>query len=337
MSASSAGAPAVAVRELTKSYGAVEAVRGISFEVATGEVFALLGPNGAGKSTTVEILEGHRKGDSGEVSVLGFDPAVAGREFRDRVGIVLQEGTVDTSEMTVAEALDTFGAAYRRPRDRDEVIELVGLAGKADARLKTLSGGQQRRVDMALGLIGDPDLLFLDEPTTGFDPEARRAAWEMLKGLRSLGRTIILTTHYMEEAEYLADRVAVLVGGRIVACAPPSQLLGVEQSTVRFRLPAGTAPADLPAPVAALVDVDGGFAVVTTERPTTLLAALTAWAVGRGIELAGLTVSPPSLEDAYLQLIGTGGGGDDATQSNHNTPGLPSQFIGTDGQGDDAG
>ena len=286
------------------------AVHGISFEVATGEVFALLGPNGAGKSTTVEILEGHRSADSGEVSVLGFDPAVAGREFRDRIGIVLQESTVDTSEMTVAEALDTFGAAYRRPRDRDEVIELVGLAGKTDARLKTLSGGQQRRIDMALGLIGDPDLLFLDEPTTGFDPEARRAAWEMIKGLGSLGRTIILTTHYMEEAEYLADRVAVLVDGRIVACAPPSQLLGVEQSTVRFRLPAGTAPADLPALVAAAVEVEGDFAVVNTECPTTLLAELTGWAVGQMIELAELTVSPPSLEDAYLQLIGTDGDGD---------------------------
>ncbi len=302
---------AVFVRGLTKSYGSVEAVRGISFEVAAGEVFALLGPNGAGKSTTVEILEGHRTADSGEVSVLGFDPATAGREFRDRIGIVLQESTVDTSEVTVAEALDTFGAAYRSPRDRDEVIELVGLGGKANARLKTLSGGQQRRIDMALGLIGDPDLLFLDEPTTGFDPEARRAAWEMIKGLGSLGRTIILTTHYMEEAEYLADRVAVLMDGRIAACAPPSQLLGAERSTVRFRLPAGSVPADLPERVAAAVEVDGDVALVGTDRPTALLAELTAWAVERGIELAELNVSPPSLEDAYLQLIGTGGDGND--------------------------
>ena len=298
------------VRGLTKSYGAVEAVRGVSFEVASGEVFALLGPNGAGKSTTVEILEGHRSADGGEVSVLGFDPATAGREFRDRIGIVLQETSEDTAEVTVAEALDTFGAAYRCPRDRDEVIGMVGLAGKANARLKTLSGGQQRRVDMALGLIGDPDLLFLDEPTTGFDPEARRAAWEMIKGLRSLGRTIILTTHYMEEAEYLADRVAVLMGGRIAACAPPSQLLGAERSTVRFRLPAGVDRADLPALVAAAVEaggIEGDSAVVSTERPTALLAELTGWAVGRGIELAGLTISPPSLEDAYLQLIGSDG------------------------------
>ena len=297
------------MRGLTKSYGAVEAVRGISFEVPAGEVFALLGPNGAGKSTTVEILEGHRTADSGEVSVLGFDPAKAGREFRDRIGIVLQESTVDTSEVTVAEALDTFRAAYRRPRDRDEVIEMVALTGKANARLKTLSGGQQRRIDMALGLIGDPDLLFLDEPTTGFDPEARRAAWEMMKGLRSVGRTIILTTHYMEEAEYLADRVAVLLDGRIVACAPPSQLLGEGESTVRFRLPAGTEQADLPAPVAAVVAVDEGQAVVSTDRPTALLAELAGWAVARGIELTDLTVSPPSLEDAYLQLMGTGGDG----------------------------
>ena len=303
---------AVVVRGLTKSYGSIQAVRGISVEVAAGEVFALLGPNGAGKSTTVEILEGHRSPDSGEVSVLGFDQATAGREFRDRIGIVLQEATVDTSEVTVTEALDTFGAAYRRPRDRDEVIEMVGLAGKRNARLKTLSGGQQRRVDMALGLIGDPDLLFLDEPTTGFDPEARRAAWDMIKGLRSLGRTIILTTHYMEEAEHLADRVAVLVDGRIVACAAPSQLLGGEESTVRFRLPPGVGCADLPTLVATTVEVDGDIAVVNTERPTALLATLTGWAVQRGVELADLTVSPPSLEEAYLQLIGSDGNGDDA-------------------------
>ena len=302
--------PAVVVRGLTKSYGAVEAVRGISFEVGAGEVFALLGPNGAGKSTTVEILEGHRSADAGEVSVLGFDPATAGREFRDRIGIVLQESTEDVSEVTVAEALDTFGAAYRRPRDRDEVIEMVGLAGKANARLKTLSGGQQRRIDMALGLIGDPDLLFLDEPTTGFDPEARRAAWEMIRGLRSLGRTIILTTHYMEEAEYLADRVAVLMDGQIVASAPPSQLLGTEKSTstVRFRLPDGVGPAELPAPLAAAGDVDEDVVALSTDRPTAVLAELTGWAVDRGIELAELTVSPPSLEDAYLHLIGSNGG-----------------------------
>ncbi|MCY3953632.1 MAG: ABC transporter ATP-binding protein, partial [bacterium] len=256
--------------------------------------------------------EGHRRADSCDVSVLGNDPAVAGREIRDRTGIVLQEATIDTSEVTVAEALDTFGAAYRHPRDRDEVIELVGLAGKQNARLKTLSGGQQRRVDMALGLIGDPDLLFLDEPTTGFDPEARRAAWDMIKGLRSLGRTIILTTHYMEEAEHLADRVALLMDGQIVACAPPSQLLGSERSTVRFRLPAGAGRAELPALVAATVEIDGDVAVVNTERPTALLAELTGWASQRGIELADLTVSPPSLEDAYLQLIGTDGDPDDA-------------------------
>ena len=314
MTGSSPTTPAVSVQGLTKSYGTVEAVRGVSFEVGAGEVFALLGPNGAGKSTTVEILEGHRSADSGEVSVLGFDPARAGREFRDRIGIVLQESTEDVSEVTVAEALDTFGAAYRCPRDRDEVIELVGLAGKADARLKTLSGGQQRRIDMALGLIGDPDLLFLDEPTTGFDPEARRAAWEMIRGLRSLGRTIILTTHYMEEAEYLADRVAVMLDGRIVACAPPSQLLGAEESmsTVRFRLPAGVGPAELPVPAAAAGDVEGDVVVLSTDRPTALLAELTGWAVERRIELAELAVSPPSLEDAYLHLIGSDGDESDA-------------------------
>ncbi len=294
----------MSVRGLTKSYGSTYAVRGVSFEVAAGEVFALLGPNGAGKSTTVEILEGHRAADSGDVSVLGFDPAKAGRDFRDRIGIVLQDATVDVFEVTVAEALDTFGRAYRRRRDRDEVIQLVGLAGKANARLKTLSGGQQRRVDMALGLIGDPDLLFLDEPTTGFDPEARRTAWDMIRGLRSLGRTIILNTHYMEEAEQLADRVAVMVDGRIVACAPPSQLLGAEKSTVRFRLPPGVDWADLPASLASAVQVADNVAVLSTERPTALLAELTGWAVGREIELSDFTVSPPSLEDAYLQLIG---------------------------------
>ena len=313
MTESSSTTPAVSVRGLTKSYGAVEAVRGVSFEVAAGEVFALLGPNGAGKSTTVEILEGHRTADAGGVSVLGFDPARAGREFRDRIGIVLQESTVDTSEVTVAEALDTFGAAYRTPRDRDEVIELVGLKGKANARLKTLSGGQQRRIDMALGLIGDPDLLFLDEPTTGFDPEARRAAWQMIRGLRSLGRTIILTTHYMEEAEHLADRVAVLLDGEIVACAPPSQLQRGEKSmsTVRFGLPPGYGPAELPASVTASMELEDVIAVVSTDRPTAVLAELTGWAVERGIELAELTVSPPSLEDAYLQLIGNDGDADD--------------------------
>ena len=314
MTGSSPTTPAVSVQGLTKSYGPVEAVRGVSFEVGAGEVFALLGPNGAGKSTTVEILEGHRSADSGEVSVLGFDPARAGREFRDRIGIVLQESTEDVSEVTVAEALDTFGAAYRCPRDRDEVIELVGLTGRADARLKTLSGGQQRRIDMALGLIGDPDLLFLDEPTTGFDPEARRAAWEMIRGLRSLGRTIILTTHYMEEAEYLADRVAVMLDGLIVACAPPSQLLGAEKSTstVRFRLPAGVGPAELPVPAAAAGDPDEDVVVLSTDRPTALLAELTGWAVERRIELADLAVSPPSLEDAYLHLIGSDGDESDA-------------------------
>ena len=308
----SEAAPAVLVRDLHKSYGAVEAVRGVSFEVAAGEVFALLGPNGAGKSTTVEILEGHRARDSGEVSVLGFDPAVAERSFRDRIGVVLQESPVDTAEITVAEALDTFGMAYRRRRDRSEVIEMVGLTGKENTRLKALSGGQHRRIDMALGLIGDPDLLFLDEPTTGFDPEARRAAWEMIEDLRSLGRTIILTTHYMEEAEYLADRVAVLVDGRIVACAAPSELLGGDESVIRFRLPAGIGRAELPSALAATIRIEDRHALVATDRPTVLLAGLTAWAVERGFELGELTVRPPSLEDAYLRLIGTHDDGADA-------------------------
>jgi ABC-2 type transport system ATP-binding protein len=313
MSESSATTPAVSVRGLVKSYGPVEAVRGISFEVGSGEVFALLGPNGAGKSTAVEILEGYRRPDGGEVSVLGFDPAKAGREFRDRIGIVLQESTIQTAEMTVGEALDTFGLAYRRRRDRDEVVEMVGLAGKANARLKTLSGGQMRRVDMALALIGDPDLLFLDEPTTGFDPEARRVAWEMIRGLRSRGRSILLTTHYMEEAEYLADRVAVLVDGRIVACAAPSDLLAEGKSMIRFRLPAGVDASELPAALADLLAVGegptgGGLATVSTGRPTALLAELTRWAVQRGLELAELTVSPPGLEDAYLRLTGAGAG-----------------------------
>jgi len=204
--------PAINVRGLTKTYGAVAAVRGIDFTIESGEVFALLGPNGAGKTTTVEILEGHRQRTSGEVSVLGFDPAEAGREFRERIGIVLQSSGIDR-ELTVRESLRLYGALYPKRLPIEEVIEIAGLTEKADARVKTLSGGQRRRVDLALGIIGDPDLIFLDEPTTGFDPSARRKSWELIANLRTLGKTILLTTHYMDEAQILADRVAVIAAG----------------------------------------------------------------------------------------------------------------------------
>ncbi|MEZ5165271.1 MAG: ABC transporter ATP-binding protein [Acidimicrobiales bacterium] len=216
---------AIEVRGLTRTYGATTAVDGISFAVDEGEVFAILGPNGAGKSTTVEILEGHRDRTGGDVSVLGVDPATGGRAFRDRIGIVLQEAGVD-KEFTVREVLDLYGAAYSSRRPVDELIELVELADKADERISTLSGGQQRRVDLALGLVGRPDLVFLDEPTTGFDPAARRRSWDIVRNLASVGGTVVLTTHYMDEAEHLADRIAVMAGGRIVAEGTPAELRG---------------------------------------------------------------------------------------------------------------
>jgi ABC-2 type transport system ATP-binding protein len=230
---------AIRVSGLRKRYGELEAVRGIDFEVAEGECFALLGPNGAGKTTTVEILEGYRDRDAGEVEVLGLDPQRGGRDLRERVGIVLQSSG-HFRELTVREVLELFGGYYPAPRATGEVIDLVGLGEKAGARIKTLSGGQQRRLDLALGLVGDPDLLFLDEPTTGFDPSARRRSWELIESLRELGKTILLTTHYMDEAQNLADRVAILAAGRVVAAGTPDSLGGRDEgeAMISFRLPA---------------------------------------------------------------------------------------------------
>src|ERR671915_447888 len=240
-------ATAIQVDGLRKVYGTTEAVAGISFEVVEGECFALLGPNGAGKTTTLEILEGYRDRSSGSVEVLGVDPAQGGRDLRERIGIVLQSAGIDR-ELTVGEVVALFGGYYPRPRDPGEVIELVGLGEKRDARCRTLSGGQQRRLDLALGIVGDPDLIFLDEPTTGFDPSARRRSWELIDSLRALGKTILLTTHYMDEAQNLADRVAILAAGRIVAEGSPASLGGrdVAEAEISFRLPAGSRPGTWP-------------------------------------------------------------------------------------------
>ncbi len=274
---------AIRVSDLRKSYGEHEALRGISFTINEGEVFSLLGPNGAGKTTTVEILEGYRSRDGGSVEVLGFDPARAQTAYRQRIGVVLQQSQL-WANLTVAETHRMFAGYYERPRDIDEVIQLVGLPEKRDARVKTLSGGQKRRLDLGIALVGNPDLVFLDEPTTGFDPAARRAAWEMIRSLRSLGKTILLTTHYLDEAEQLADRVAVLRAGRIISEGTPAELTGGTRETeVRYRR-------------------DGHEVVLRTTEPTKLLHELTEQALAEGRELEGLTVRRPTLEDVYLLL-----------------------------------
>ena len=274
---------AVRVSDLRKSYGSHEALRGITFEIKEGEVFGLLGPNGAGKTTTVEILEGYRARDGGQVEVLGFDPARAETALRERIGVVLQQSQL-WPNLTVAETHRMFAGYYEHPRDIDEVIELVGLAEKRDARVKTLSGGQKRRLDLGVALIGDPDLVFLDEPTTGFDPAARRAAWEMIRSLRSLGKTILLTTHYLDEAEQLADRVAVLREGRIIREGTPLELTGgTHETEVRYRR-------------------NGQEIVIRTTEPTRLLHQLTEEAIAEGRELEALEVRRPTLEDVYLLL-----------------------------------
>jgi ABC-2 type transport system ATP-binding protein len=278
---------AIHVEELRKSYGTYEALRGVSFEIREGEVFGLLGPNGAGKTTTVEILEGYRDRDGGDVSVLGFDPADAGTAFRERIGVVLQQSQLYPN-LTVAETHRVFAAYYKEPRDVDEVIELVGLGEKRDARVKTLSGGQKRRLDLGVALVGDPELVFLDEPTTGFDPAARRAAWQMIRSLRSLGKTILLTTHYLDEAEQLADRVAVLREGRIVREGSPRELTGVfggGETEIHYRR-------------------NGEEVVLRTTEPTRVLHELTSRALRDGEELEGLEVRRPTLEDVYLLLTG---------------------------------
>jgi ABC-2 type transport system ATP-binding protein len=276
-------APAIEVTDLHKSYGSYEALRGIDFRIEHGEVFGLLGPNGAGKTTTVEILEGYRQRDRGEVSVLGEDPQLGGPGWRQRIGVVLQSSAMYPN-LTVAEHVRLFAGYFARPRDPDEVVELVGLVDRSRARVRTLSGGQKRRLDLALGLIGDPEVLFLDEPTTGFDPAARRAAWDVIRSLRTLGKTILLTTHYLDEAEQLADRVAVLREGTIAAIGRPEELTGAAPPTeIRYRR-------------------DGEEVVVSTQEPTRVLHELTARALAEGHELDGLTVRRPTLEEVYLSL-----------------------------------
>ncbi len=298
--------PAISTRDLTKHYGPVLAVDGLSFEVAEGEVYALLGHNGAGKSTTVEILEGHRPRTSGDVTVLGHDPGRPGREFRDRIGIVLQSSGVE-DELSVAEAVTIYGSCYRTRRDAREVVDLVGLTPQLDQRVGHLSGGQRRRLDLAMGIVGSPDLLFLDEPTTGFDPAARRQAWELVRDLCSEGTTVLLTTHYLDEAEHLADRVGVMVAGRLVAEGTPAELIGRSGATrIRFDLPPGVTVADLAAVVGRDIGPEAarpdGHVEFATDRPTADVHAVTGWAVARGVELVGLTVARPSLEDVFLSL-----------------------------------
>ncbi len=291
----------IQVRGLRKTYDRVQAVKGIDLSVERGEVFALLGPNGAGKTTTVEILEGYRTRDGGEVTVLGTDPARADRAHRARVGIVLQSTGVDPY-LTVAETVELYRGYYPSPRPVDEVIELVGLVEKRDERVVRLSGGQQRRLDVAIALAGDPELLFLDEPTTGFDPGARRNAWEIVRNLTALGKTVFLTTHYMDEAQNLANRVAVISRGEVVAEGPPDTIAGrhLAETVIRFRSPAGADPSALPFDLSA----DGDAFELQTADPTKTLHELTAWALERGVALEGLTVTQPSLEDVYLELTG---------------------------------
>ncbi|ADB52972.1 ABC transporter ATP-binding protein [Conexibacter woesei] len=277
---------AIEVRGLRKSYGDLEAVRGLDFSVRRGEVFGLLGPNGAGKTTTVEILEGYRERTAGEVTVLGYDPQRRARDLRSRVGIVLQSSGI-YRHVQVREVLEHFAGMYPQPRDVGEVIELAGLRGKEDARTRTLSGGQLRRLDFALALVGDPELIFLDEPTTGFDPAARRGAWDTIRSLKALGKTVLLTTHYLDEAQVLADRVAIIKDGRILVEGAPSEL-GVGSGAVRYRV--------------AWRNGSGLLNQQETDDPTTLLNELTAAALARGEKLESLSVSRPTLEDIYLEL-----------------------------------
>ncbi len=294
---------AIEIRGLRKAYGSDEAVRGIDLAVETGEVFAFLGPNGAGKTTTVEILEGYRDRTAGEVEVLGVDPTRGDRAWRERIGIVLQDCRMEPL-LTVRETLGLYAGYYRFPRAVEETIRLVGLEGKADERAGRLSGGQQRRLDVAVALIGDAELLFLDEPTTGFDPSARRQAWDVIASLRDLGKTIFLTTHYMDEAQFLADRVAIIRDGRVVAQGKPSELGGRAEaaSKITFLWPEDE---ELPA-VGGAVARGKGIVEITTTEPTRALRNLTTWAMEAGTELSGLSVSQPSLEDVFLELTAEG-------------------------------
>src|SRR5579859_3090308 len=296
--------PVVSVRGLTKRYGRREAVHGIDLDVHRGEIFAFLGPNGAGKTTTVEILEGFRACTDGEITVLGVDPATADGAWRDRVGVVLQESEPEPG-LSVRECLELYAGYYRAPRDVDDTIALVGLTDRSDTLSSQLSGGQRRRLDVALALIGDPDIVFLDEPTTGFDPSARRAAWEVIAELRQLGKTIFLTTHYMDEAEYLADRIAVIADGRIVAEGTPRTLGGRDRmmAAIRFTLPHRLAPRDLPDGLRPLAEARAdGTTVVRSESPLVHVQMLAEWALGRGVDLPDLDIRRPTLEDVYLTL-----------------------------------
>ena len=296
---------AIEVHELRKSYGDVEAVRGVSFEVAAGEVFCLLGPNGAGKTTITEILEGYRTRDAGEVSVLGLDPAGGRRELRERVGIVLQSCGVQSS-LTVAELIAMYGRYYRRRRSVDELIEMVELDAKRETLARELSGGQRRRLDLALALVGEPDLIFLDEPTTGFDPQARRQAWTTIRSLCELGKTVFLTTHFMDEAQTLANRVAVMRSGTIVASGRPDELGGRElrPTVIRFTMPDGHGAGELPDLPGAEVEVDEGRVVIRTRDALSVTARVTGWAVDHALDLAAFSVTQPTLEDVYLELTG---------------------------------
>jgi ABC-2 type transport system ATP-binding protein len=299
---------AIEVRDLRKSYGDVEAVRGVSFEVSRGEVFCLLGPNGAGKTTTVEILEGYRARSDGEARVLGMDPAHGQRELHERVGIVLQQCGVQT-DLTVRELIEMYGRYYSRRRPIDELIELVELGDKRHERAKNLSGGQLRRLDLALGLVGDPDLLFLDEPTTGFDPGARRQAWSTIRTLCDLGKTVFLTTHYMDEAQHLADRVAVMNAGQIIALGRPEDLGGrdLRPAEIRFSLPAEWSLGDLPDIPCEQRMLEGDRVVVLTKEPVVAAQRVTTWALDHDVDLGHFSVSQPTLEDIYLELTGSQG------------------------------
>jgi len=294
---------AIEVRDLRKSYGEVDAVRGVSFEVSRGEVFCLLGPNGAGKTTTVEILEGYRTRTGGHATVLGMDPAHGQRALRERVGIVLQQCGVQ-NDLTVAELIEMYGRYYSRRRPVDELIELVELGEKRDTRARNLSGGQLRRLDLALGLVGDPDVLFLDEPTTGFDPGARRQAWTTIRSLCDLGKTIFLTTHYMDEAQHLANRVAVMNAGQIIAIGRPEELGGrdLRPAEIRFTLPSDWSLGDLPDVPCERRLLEGDRVLVETKQPVVAAQRITTWAVEHDIDLEHFSVNQPTLEDIYLEL-----------------------------------
>lgn len=292
---------AIRVEGLRKSYGTFEALRGIDLEVQNGEVFALLGPNGAGKTTAVEIMEGYRPRSAGEVSVLGFDPNKAPKEFRERIGIVLQETGIEPF-LTVAEVIDLYRGYYPHPRPRDEIIEVVGLAEKRNERVVKLSGGQQRRLDVAVGLAGDPDLLFLDEPTTGFDPSARRNAWQMIRNLVDLGKTVFLTTHYMDEAQNLAQHVAIIVDGQIVAEGPPASLVGTQPAKTKIGFLHTPELEQLPPHLVGGATAANGRIEFHTDEPMRVLHELTKWVLEQETELHDLNVSRPSLEDVYLEL-----------------------------------